>query len=259
MKQFFFLMTLLVGGTSLFSQSEKKYISKITLLPGPLNRVFSVGQEMVLTDRLTLNTTVKTMPPTKFKFPNTIKYGDGTYDPFSNAKLFGIGNTTELRIYGKEKQSFKGFYWGPYLNFMYYKLEAGPFAATFHDENKVAYNADVVQFVKVSTGGGGLQIGVQGLIKDVVAIDWTILGIGFNMLSVTGGIEATNTSGNFNFNNYSEDIKAATLNAEKFLPLTKTVEPTKVELGLKAPIPHFKTSINIGIAYGKRRKLPTTN
>lgn len=230
----------------------QKNVSKIGLLPGPLNRVFSVSQERVLTERLTVQTTVRAMPPLSFKGAPGLTSASAngtTYDPFTSAKLFAIGNYTELRIYGKEKKALHGFYWGPYFHAMMYKLTTSTFPATFHDGNNVEYSADVKEYIKLTCVGAGLQIGLQGMIKDRVCIDWTILGLGFNSVGLKGGIEATNTSANFDFNNYTDDIKKASLGLDKFFTVSKTVQPTKVELGIRVPTIHIKTGLAIGFGY----------
>jgi len=68
-------------------------------------------------------------------------------------------------------------------------------------------------------------------------------------LGFKGGIDATNTSNNFDFRNYSADIDAATVGIDKYLPLKKTIDPQSVSLGAKMPIPMFRMGLSIGIAY----------
>jgi hypothetical protein len=243
------LIAILFCGGALIAQ---KNVTKIGLLPGPMNRIFSVSQERVLTERLSLQTTVRVMPPltaTGVTGLTKANYGENEYNPFTDAKLFAIGNYTELRIYGKEKKALRGFYWGPYFHAMMYKLTSGTFPAKFHDDNNVEYSADVKNYLKVSCVGAGLQIGLQGMIKDRVCIDWTILGIGFNSVGVKVGLEASNTSANFDFANYKDDVDKATFGLDKFFPLTRKLEPTKVELGTRVPFIHLKTGLATGFGY----------
>jgi hypothetical protein len=247
------LSSVLALGLSFSALSQgKKNVSKINLLPGPAFRYFGVSQEFKLTDRLSMQTMVKVMPPTKV----SSKYAGGTYDgttynPFSSAKLFAVGNVTELRIYGKEKETFRGFYWGPYFSYNYFKFQTTPYRASFTDQNNVNYQADVVQFMKLSQVGVGLEIGVQGVIKNLVVIDWTILGLGFGSYKLTGGLEATNPSTGFDFRNYTEEIDNATLGLDNipFFKVEKTIEPQKVELGFKVPSIMLRTNLAIGINY----------
>jgi hypothetical protein len=222
------------------------------LAPGPFSRYFGVSQEFKLTERLSVQTMIKFMPATGV----SSKYSGGSYNgtnynPFTSAKLSAIGNVTELRIYSKNKGAFRGFYWGPYLSFNAFKFQTNTFRGNFHDNNNVPYSADVSQYMKLSTIGGGLQIGVQGVIKNLVVIDWTILGIGFGSAKLSGGITATNPSTGFDFRNYTDDINNATLglNSLPGFNVQKTVDPQKVDLTLKTLTPMLRTTIAIGINY----------
>lgn len=238
-------------GFSVLSQG-KRNITKINLLPGPATRYFGLSQEFKLNERLSLQTMFKFMPATAV----TSKYAGGSYDgttynPFTSAKLSAFGNVTELRVYGENKGAFRGFYWGPYLSFNSFKFQTNTFRADFHDKNNVPYSADVSQYMKLSCFGGGLQIGVQGVIKNLVVIDWTILGIGVGSAKLSGGIEATNPSTGFDFRNYENDINNATLGLDN-LPgfnVQRTVETQKVDLTLKTLSPMLRTTIAIGINY----------
>jgi len=248
------IIALTIAGASVKAQDsppkQKKNVSKTVIFPGPFFRMFGVQQEFAFGKRFSTVTTVKAMPPVKAPGGFTGgTYDEETYDPFAGAKLSGFGNVTEFRIYGKKKGMLRGFYFGPYFTGTFYKLQTPSVPAQFKDESGTVYTADVTQTVKVNVVGGGLQIGVQGLIKNLVAIDWTILGIGFGSCGLKGGVEATNTSDNFDFRNYSADVDKTTLGLDKFLPVTKTVEKEKVELGVKAPVPLFRMSLSIGIAY----------
>jgi hypothetical protein len=249
-KNYFFLLI-----TALLSVpvSAQKNVSKTGIFPGPLFRMFSTSQERKLGKRITTVTTLKAMPPVKFKGGplSLITHGDQTYNPFANAKLSAVGNITEFRIYKKkeEREAPKGLYFGPYFSYTFFKLNAAAFPAEFQDNNQVTYKADLQEVIKVNVIGGGLQVGVQGLIKNKIAIDWTILGIGFGSLKITGSIDATNTSDNFDFRNYDEDVANTTLGIDKLIPIKKTVEKESVSLSAKAPWLLIKTGLSIGIAY----------
>lgn len=248
------LSTVLCFGLAFSALAQgKKNISKINLLGGPLFRIYGVSQEFKLSDRLSIQTMAKVMPPIKTTKVPTGGTHDGTgYNPFTSAKLFSVGNVTEFRIYGKEKQAFRGVYWGPYFTYNYFKFQTASFRGEFEDKKtNTFHSADVVQYMKLSNISGGLQVGVQGVIKNLVVIDWTILGLSFGNVKLAGGIEASNPSSGFDFNNYEDDIKAASLGLEEFqfLDLQKTVEPTKVEFGFKVPCLFFRTNLAIGINY----------
>lgn len=231
--------------------SAQKNASKINLLPGPAFFMFGVSQEVKIAERLTMQTCVKYMPSVKFPGAKYMEasYKDQTANPFADSKITAFGNVTEFRIYGKEKKAFNGFYWGPYFTANVFKVSSAKYPGEFKDDNGVVYKADLQQVLKLTTIGGGLQIGVQKLIKNVVAIDWTILGIGFGNVGFSGSIEASNTSGNFDFRNYTADVNNATQGFEKVFPVKKTVEAEKVSLGVKVPYPMLRMGLSIGIAY----------
>ncbi len=238
-------------GFSALSQG-KRNITKINLLPGPVSRYFGLSQEFKLNERLSVQTMLKFMPKTSVSAKVAGGDYEGTeYNPFSTAKLSAFGNVTELRIYGKNKGTFRGFYWGPYLSYNTFKFETNSVHGDFTDKNNVQYSADVKQFMKFGCFGGGLQIGVQGVIKNLVVIDWTILGIGAGSAKLSGGIEATNPSTGFDFRNYENDIDNATLGLDQvpFFKVERSVEPQKVEFSLKTFTPMLRTTIAIGINY----------
>ena len=229
--------------------SQKKNVNKVNILFGPFYKMAHVSYEKPIGKRFSINTTVKVRPPSKIKASNGVKYDSQTYNPFGNAKLSAAGNITEFRIYSKKKGPLKGFYFGPYLSAMFYKFQTAAFPATFKDDNNVEYKADVTQTFKINLIGGGLQMGAQWMIKDVFVIDWNILGIGFASAKLSGGIEATNTSGNFDFRNYDNDIDKVTLGLDKFLPIKKEVDKTNIGLSVRGFSPIFKTGLFIGLAY----------
>ncbi|MBC7864231.1 MAG: hypothetical protein IAF38_14735 [Bacteroidia bacterium] len=225
-------------------------MSKSCVFPSPFFKTILTTQERVIGKRFSTVTTVKASPPHRFlgSFLNAFTHGDQTYNPFSSSKLSCIGNITEFRIYGKKKGGLHGFYFGPYTYANTYKLTAKSFPAEFHDDAGVLYKADLSEVIKVSTLGGGFEIGISGLIKNIVNVDWTIFGIGLGSMKVSGEIEATNTSANFDFRNYDEDVQKTTLGI-KFLDKARTVEKERISMGVRVPWFLFRTSLSFGIAY----------
>jgi hypothetical protein len=230
-----------------------KNISKSNVLLGPFFKNVYAIQERVLTDRITVVTSVRTRIPTSFKggkFGKINTRDNGSYNPFASAKLSGIGNITEFRLYGKKRGALHGVYGELFFSYMHYKLASSSFPATFHDDAGIEYKADVTQTIKINNTGGGLGFGVQGLfIKDRLCIDWTICRVGLSALGIKGGIEATNTTDNFDFRNYTEDVNKTTFGVEKLLPVKKTVEKRNIDIGVKVPWVIFQMGLNIGFAY----------
>jgi hypothetical protein len=230
-----------------------KNISKSNVLLGPFFKQVYAIQERALSDRISVVTSVRTRIPTQFKggkFGKINTAGNGDYNPFASSKLSGIGNITEFRLYGKKRGAMHGVYGELFFSYMHYKLQSASFPATFHDEAGVAYKADVTQTFKLNNTGGGLGFGVQGLfIKDRLCIDWTICRVGLSLLGLKGGIEATNTSDNFDFRNYTDDVNKASFGLEKILPIKKDVQKESVEMGVKVPWVIFQMGLNIGFGY----------
>ncbi|HLP11343.1 MAG TPA: DUF3575 domain-containing protein [Flavobacteriales bacterium] len=244
-------LALLLAGTVSLGHAQKN-ITKTNILFGPLYRTAHVGQERLLFGKISVNTIVKIMAPLTVPKILTNKFEvDGLEEnPFLSSKLTAIGNITQFRYYRKE--NMRGLYIGVFGQYMQYKVESGTFKGTFHDEFNVEYKADLKQVFKYGLGGGGMLVGVQGIIKNHFVIDWTILSLGFGMGKLSGGIEASNTSANFDFRNYTEDINKYTYGLEdsKFLPVKKDVGQYNMELSAKAPFPIIHTTLNIGFAYG---------
>jgi hypothetical protein len=236
--------------TSLF---KVKNISKTNVLLGPFFKQVYVIQERALSKRISVVTSVRTRIPTSFKggkFGKINTAGHGDYDPFSSMKLSGIGNITEFRLYGKKRGAMHGVYGELFFSYMHYKLQSGTFPATFHDNAGVAYKADVTQTFKLNNTGGGLGFGVQGLfIKDRLCIDWTILRLGVSMLGLSGGIEATNTSDNFDFRNYTDDVNNASFGLEKLKVFKRDIQKESVDMGIKLPFVIVQMGLNIGFGY----------
>lgn len=252
-KKYIFVLICICYSHFLFSQ---KNVSKSNLLYGPFFKTYSVIQERAIGSRFSIQTTVKVRPPRGLSpaAQDLFKIDEAPSNPFANSKLSGIGNITEFRIYRQDK-ALRGIYFGVLFSFMHHKLESGVFPGTFHDENNVEYYADLTQAIKINLTGLGIELGLQGLIKDRVCIDWTILSFGYSLLSLTGSIDATNTSANFDFRNYTSDIDKSTFGVEKWLPIKKIVEKETVGFNVKAPWPIIKSTLCIGFAYGGKPKV----
>ena len=230
----------------------QRTITKTNLLLGPLFKTIYTTQEVKVGPRITIQTSVKTRPPARYKFGLGAVRVDGTdYNPFDGGlKMSGAGNITEFRVYGKEKGAFNGFYWGPYTSYMFYKVFSEPTPATFTDANGVKHTADLTQEIRVNLGGAGFQIGVQKMFfKNHMCIDWTILGVGFGGLKLKGVVEATNTSEGFDFRNYQDDLDDHHFGIEKLFTFDRTTEANNVSVSLGTPIFMMRTALSIGFAY----------
>lgn len=248
LKTTFLLAAFVLSSAIIFAQ---KNATKINLLPGPAFLMFGLSQERAISERMSLQATIKYMPSVKFPASNYLgaSYNGETANPFANSKNSGMGAVVELRIYGKEKKALRGFYWGPYLTFNTFNVKSSPFPGQFKDDNGVTYKGDIQQTINLTMFGGGLEIGIQKLFKDKIALDWTILGLGLGSVNMNGTIVATNTSSNFDFRNYTKDINSATQGFEQFIPIKKTIEPEKVSMSINALAPILRMGLALGIGY----------
>jgi hypothetical protein len=253
MKLKFFSLLFFIAGCSIAGFSQRT-ISKSNVMFAPLFKFINTVQEVKISPRLTIETTVRTRPPSKFKFfgLGAIKIDGQDYQPFGETKLSAIGNITEFRVYGKEKLAFHGFYYGPYFSYMHYKLQSASVHGEFHDATGEVYTGDISHVVKLNETGGGFEIGTQGMyLKNKLCIDWTIIGVGIGVLGFQGGIEADNTSQNFDFRNYPEDVDKVQMGIEKVFPHTfkRTIDATSITIGGKIPVPTMRMSVCFGFGY----------
>lgn len=217
---------------------------------GVYNWLFGIAQERKLNDRLSIQTAFKfSKKDININEFSGASYADTSYNPFNNASLFTWTNVTELRIYGKEKGALNGFYWGPYLNYASNKLSSDADYVRTVDDNGIIYFGDVQQNIGLSNIGGGLVIGTQKMFDSGLVIDWTILGIGFNNYTASLEYDVTNTSGNFDFRNYEDEIEEAVLDIESWGDISYTIEKERVKAKFSRGFVHFRMALSIGFGY----------
>jgi hypothetical protein len=229
----------------------QKNVSKATFFPESAYRLYGFAQERAVSKRASLQATFRFMPLTQIA---EAKYAAGSYksesgNPFSETKVSALGTVTELRVYGKKKEALRGFYWGPFFNANLVKISTGLYTARFKLDYNNVYKVDILQFCEIRSVGLGLQIGVQGIIKKKIAVDWTILGIGISSVSLNGRIQTVNTEQDFDLRAYPLAITSSEFAFEKYFPLQKTVEAKQILISGKAPVPVLRMSLSIGIAY----------
>lgn len=228
-----------------------KDFSNLTLEPTVYNFLFGIAQERALNSRLSIQTAFKfSKKDIDISDFSSASYADTSYNPFNNSTFSSWTNVTELRIYGKDKV-LKGFYFGPYLNYASRKVNTDPDFVSFTDEFGEVFFGDVQQIIGLSNIGLGFQIGTQKVWDGGMVLDWTILGVGFNSYKASLKYDVTNTSGNFDFRDYTTDIEKAVLDIEEFGADVKyDVQKESVEASISRPFVHFRMALSIGFAYG---------
>jgi len=243
---------LLLFSVCTISASAQRTISKSNALFGPCFKMINTSQEVKIAPNLTIQTTVRARPASNLRFLGlgTVNVNGQDYQPFGKTQLSAVGNITEFRVYGKKKGAYRGFYFGPYFTYTHYKLKSASIRETFHDANGVAYYGDVSQVIKLNVSGGGMEIGTQGIyLKNHLVIDWTIIGAGFGVLGFQGGIEASNTSDNFDLRNYPDDVANTKMGIEKVFHFHRTIDATSVTIGAKIPWFLMRMGLCIGFGY----------
>lgn len=98
----------------------------------------------------------------------------------------GFSITPEYRFYlGAEGAPYK-FYIGPYLRYRRYSYDFE--SNVEYEDGGVPKDLDITIDGNWAAFGGGVTMGMQWLINDVVSIDWNIVGVGvaYNTVSFTG-------------------------------------------------------------------------
>ncbi|MBE9510624.1 MAG: DUF3575 domain-containing protein [Bacteroidetes bacterium] len=153
---FLFLPILLFCSVSFSGYSQKRNFVKVNLF-SPLVKSGSFFYERVLNDDMSGQLGF---------FFTKVEAGD--------TKFSGFGITPEFRYYLSETAPPKGIFLAPYFRYQSFKLSV--------EEGTAKGNLSVV--------GGGLLVGAQTLLKDVITIE-AFLGpaYGFGNMDVTSGSE----------------------------------------------------------------------
>ncbi len=161
---FLFLSILMICSISFSGYSQKSNFVKANLF-SPLVRTGSFFYERVLNDDMS--------GQLGFFFT---KVGAG------DTKFSGFGVTPEFRYYLSESAAPKGIFMAPYIRYQRFNLSV---------EGDIAEG-------KLSVFGGGLLVGAQTLLKDVITIE-AFLGpaYGFGNVDVTSGSEEDFDIGTF--------------------------------------------------------------
>lgn len=274
MKKIGLLILLIISGSII---SAQKNVSKLRYSPVPVvgddvtkgimelfNGVISFSQERKLNERMSLQATFRYLPTKTngiLDSITTVEYNDEDYNPWSGPTFSGLGAFFDLKIYGKKRGAMNGFYWGPYLHTMTYQLQSKRDYLEEYNSNGVLFFGEAQTRYKMSNLGAGIQIGTQKIWDNGLTLDWTILGIGLNGVLVSAEIDVENTSENFDFRDYEQDI---TNDADFFINNPSIeIERESVKFSSKRyfnirefseenlPFINFRMGLSLGFGYGK--------
>ncbi|MEL7531294.1 MAG: DUF3575 domain-containing protein [Bacteroidota bacterium] len=176
-----FALLLIFGGTQLKAQDN---IVKLRL--GQLAaRNIELTYERVTADNQSLAISLGVRIPTESPI-NAVSDTSVITGIEGSSRFGGFSITPEYRFYlGSEGAPYK-FYIGPYLRYRRWGYEFD--TNVDYVDGGVPKDIDVTIDGNWSAFGGGVTMGVQWLINDVVSIDWNIVGLGiaYNTVSFTG-------------------------------------------------------------------------
>ena len=234
----FFLMkklSMLVAGLFLLigGLHAQQNVVKVGLTPLAFGNV-NLNYERVLTDRMSLNTTVGFgIPRNSVPFAaNSGLEGNASYGAFEV--------TPELRFYGKDNGAPRGFYFGPWLRYRQWTISG--------DETFSGYSTNYEAGLR--TFNGGIQLGAQWLIGDVFSIDWSFLGVGIGYYNLSGKFTSDDPS--VDWDQVKADIETELGQSVDNVPgLDFAADNLGGEIGVKLPffLPVFRSSIAIGFAF----------
>ncbi|MFK7924189.1 MAG: DUF3575 domain-containing protein [Bacteroidia bacterium] len=141
--------------------------------------------ERVVADNQSLAITIGARIPRVFPIDQVVDTSDVTAIN-GDLNTGGFSITPEYRFYlGAEGAPYK-FYIGPYLRYRRYSYDFQ--SNVEYLDAGVPKDLDIGIDGNWSAFGGGVTMGVQWLINDVVSIDWNIVGIGiaYNTIKFTG-------------------------------------------------------------------------
>ena len=217
-------------------------------LTGLLFLNFGLSYERVINENMSGALTVSFMPGRGLPFINLFEGAGGDTaitSPFEDMRISGVGIMTEFRFYtSSSKDAPRGFYVGPYLKYSSIKLTSS-FTDTYIDVNNVLQTGTIDLVGKYSAFGGGISIGYQWLISDVVSIDWTFIGLGY------GNAKVSMTISSDDLNTSELETEASDLEADiaGFGTAKVEVEQNSVTISVKRGWPILRGGITLGIAF----------
>lgn len=201
-----------------------------------------IAFERVLTDKTSVNVTVAFIG-FKDDIPFTdIEGEEVNTDVATKISIFTV--TPEYRIYLSKRDIPRGFYVGPYLRYARYNMDFSTSVATTND-NGEPETVSVLVDGGMNTLGLGAQLGVQWVIADVVTIDWSFFGIGFNRYSIN--LTGTTDASNADLEQIAEDIQT---NLEDVPFIGDRVKFDAASNSIEAKIPFYGMAIRTNLKVG---------
>ena len=100
------------------------------------------------------------------------------------------------------------------------------------------------------TFNGGLQLGAQWLISDVISIDWSFLGVGLGYYNLSGTFTSDDPA--VDWEQVQRDIEAEigeSLDNVPGIDFLSDNTGASIDLSLPFFLPVFRSSISVGVAF----------
>ncbi|MDX2285426.1 MAG: DUF3575 domain-containing protein [Bacteroidia bacterium] len=236
---------LMALSVSAIAQSNVIKITPLRLLTRQVN----VGYERKITDKLSIGLNGGFYIPfssSDSALFGQIDFSNGGDVAVQQSSFGGLTVTPELRVYFSQKGALRGFHLDPFLRYFNYNIGVD---GVYQDPTEG--NSDISSKFRFSGGGAGLSLGFQGIVADIISIDWFIGGGagvgGFRLdLSAEGPLED-------DIDSYVDDVRAE-LNAQLPGLGDRLVQESSVADGYRFRIPAgvvpiFRTGLAVGIAF----------
>ncbi len=183
-------------------------------------------------------------------------------------RFSGFTLGAQFRFYTKAEAQ-EGFYLAPYLKYHKYSIstsalfsdniteaqyqdlnEAEKEHATFQSTNNYLYKNTGILEGSLSRFGGGLALGYQWILNDVVSIDWTFFGLGIEQLNASMEVSANSENYSPDYQEWADEIDAE---AQEFffigekLDIDVQEDRIKVSYPFIFPLPY--ASLTIGYCF----------
>lgn len=244
MKKIIVSIICCLSGLVLQAQEEetmiKNNIIKINL-PALAFKNISLQYERAVGKRISVGGTFRFMPKSKLPFKNAISdlADDAELDrQLANTEVGNFAIMPEMRYYVGKKGVLKGFYLGPFINFSRYD------ASLLYEYDDLLTTKTIPLNGNVNTITGGLMIGAQWKLTDMLNLDWWILGPNY-------GVSRGDLIGKQSLTPSEQQALRDELE-ELDIPLTKftyTVDGNGATIDFKGPWAGIRAGICLGISF----------
>jgi len=196
-------------------------------------------------EKTSLDVSMYYMPNQGLQYLNLINFeigNDYIDNPLEKTVYNGVGITPGIKFYtSSEKDAPRGFYIEPYLRYATYGL-----SSEFRYRNEDLTIANLTIDGNSTSIGGGVAMGYQFIISDLIAIDWSIFALGGASGNTVVNVQEQDLQEDL-YTMITEDFE----DVEKFYG-TYTVEQisdNEVKATAKGFLPCIKMGLSIGIAF----------